>query len=425
VSKRNTADGILSKTVKIKTSMFSKLIHRLLLRRHFWRYATFSEVAELYASRMMRMLAINMSAAFIAVYLYQIGYSVLFIACYWVGFFAFKSLMSLPAAKYAATFGPKHGILLSNLLYIPAMIIFAFAPRWGIPAIIAAGMLQGFSATLYDLCHLIDFSKVKNADHAGKEIAYMNIVEKIATGLSPLAGGVLAFLAGPQATMVAAALLFALASVPLFKSAEPVPSRQRLVFKGFPWRMAWRSLVAEMAIGFDGLASGSVWSLFVAVTILGVAANNQVYAQLGGLLSVILLAALAASYVYGLLIDRQKGKELLRVAAIGDALTHAARPFITTVPGIMLINIANEAATTGYAMAFTRGMFDTADLSGHRITYLGCIELALNAGAVLSGLSILLFISAFNGIAGMRWYFIVVAIVVVLIATPRFRLYQK
>ena len=405
--------------------MISQLIHRILLRRHFWRYATFSEVAELYASRMMRMLAINMSAAFIAVFLYQIGYSVMFITIYWVGFFLFKSLMSFPVAKYAAMFGPKHGILLSNLLYIPAMVIFAFAPQWGLPAIIAAGMLQGLSATMYDLCHLVDFSKVKNAEHAGKEIAYMNIAEKIATGLSPLAGGLLALLAGPRATMVTAALLFALAAVPLFKTAEPVSPRQRLVFKDFPWRLVWRSLVAEMAIGFDALASGSVWSLLVAVAILGIGVNNQVYAQLGGLLSVILLAALAASYAYGLLIDGRKGKELLVIAVMADAFTHASRPFITTVPGVMMVNIANEAATTGYAMAFTRGMFDTADLSGHRITYLGCIELALNVGAVLSGLTVLMMVYLLGSIGGMRWYFAIVAIVVVLIATPKFRLYQK
>jgi len=169
--------------------MIQQLIHRLLLGRHFWRYATFSEVAELYASRMLRMLAINMSASFVSVYLYQNGYPIHFIALYWVGFFLFKVLAALPAAKYAAAFGPKHGILLSNILYIPSMLIFAFVPEWGVPAIIIAGALQGLSATLYDLCYLIDFSKVKSIDHAGKEIAYMNIVEKIATGLSPLIGG--------------------------------------------------------------------------------------------------------------------------------------------------------------------------------------------------------------------------------------------
>lgn len=405
--------------------MIQQFIHRLLLGRHFWRYATFSEVAELYASRMLRMLAINMSASFVSVYLYQNGYPIHFIALYWVGFFLFKVLAALPAAKYAAAFGPKHGILLSNILYIPSMLIFAFVPEWGIPAIVIAGALQGLSATLYDLCYLIDFSKVKSVDHAGKEIAYMNIVEKFATGLSPLIGGLLAFFAGPQTTMLAAGLLFALAAFPLFKTGEPTPTRQKLVFRGFPWRTAWRSLIAETAIGFDGLASSSAWSLLVAVAILGIHGDNQVYAQLGALLSVVLLAALAASYVYGTLIDKKKGGQLLRIAVAANSLVHLVRPFVSSAPVVAGVNAANEAATTGYSMAFIRGMFDTADLSGHRITYLGCIEIALNFGAMLSGVAILLFILALGDIQGMKSFYFLVAGVSLLIMTPKFHLYRK
>lgn len=405
--------------------MLQRLIHALLLRRHFWRYATFSEVAELYASRMMRMLALKMSTAFIAVFLYQIGYSVTFIALYWVGFFLFKTIVSLPAAKYAAAFGPKHGILLSNLLYIPSMLVFALLPTWGLPAILVAALFQGLSATLYDVCYLVDFSKVKSNEHAGKEIAYMNIVEKIATSLSPLVGGIIAFIAGPRTTMIGAALLFALAAVPLFKTGEPIPSRQRLVFRGFPWRRVWRGLIAESAIGFDSLASGWVWSLLVAIAVLGVSTNNQVYAKLGALLSIVLLAALGASYAYGLLIDRKRGRQLLVIAVMGDTLTHLARPLITTVPGVAMVNVANEAVTTGYAMAFLRGMFDTADLSGHRVTYLGCIETVFNGGALLAAVAVASFVSLLGDTAGMRWFFVLAAAVVVLIATPRFRLYQK
>jgi MFS family permease len=405
--------------------MINQFIHRLLLRRHFWRHATFSEVAELYASRMLRMLAINMSASFVSVYLYQNGYSIPFIATYWVGFFLFKTIVALPAARYAATFGPKHGILLSNILYIPSMVIFAFVPEWGIPAIVIAGAMQGLSAALYDLCHLIDFSKVKSVDHAGKEIAYMYIVEKVATGLSPLIGGILAFVAGPQTTMLAAGLLFALAAFPLFKTGEPTPTGQKLVFRDFPWKLAWRSLVAETAIGFDGLASSSAWSLLVAVSVLGIHADNQVYAQLGALLSVVLLAALAASYVYGTLIDRKRGRELLRIAVISNSLVHLTRPFVGSAQVVAGVNAANEAATTGYAMSFLRGMFDTADLSGHRITYLGCIEVALNFGAMLSAISVLLFILALGPIPGMKSFYFLVAAVALLIATPKFRLHRK
>jgi len=403
--------------------MIRQLIHRLLLKRHFWRHATFSEVAELYASRMLRMLAINMSAAFMSVFLFQNGYSVQFIAGYWVLYFLFKALISLGAAKYAAAFGPKHGILLSNLLYIPAMAIFAFVPDWGLPAIIITGLLQGTSATLYDLCHLIDFSKVKSVEHAGKEIAYMNIVGKIATGLSPLLGGLLAFIAGPQATLITAALLFALAALPLFRTGEPVPTRQKLVFRGFPWRMAWRSFIAETAIGFDGLASSTAWALFVAVAILGTE-DNQVYAELGALLSVVLFAALAVSYAYGKLIDKRRGKELLQIAVVTNSLIHLSRPFTVTPQAVAGINVANEVATTGYAMAFMRGMFDTADLSGHRITYLGCIELVVNLGAALSGACIFLAFTL-SDIEGMRGFYFLAAFVGLLIATPKFHLYRK
>lgn len=404
--------------------MIHQIIHRLLLRRHFWRYATFSEVSELYASRMMRMMAINISAAFVSVFLYQNGYSIQFIAGYWTLFYAFKVIISLPAAKYAALFGPKHGILLSNLLYIPSMVIYAFVPEWGIPALIATAILQGTSSALYDLCYLIDFSKVKNVEHAGKEIAYMNMVEKIAKGLSPFVGGLLAFLAGPEATMIAAAALFAFSSVPLFKTGEPVRTRQKLVFRGFPWRLAWRSFIAESAVGFDAIASGTVWSLLVAVGILGVT-GNKVYAELGALLSVVLLAALAASYVYGRLIDKRRGGELLRVTVVVNSLVHLVRPFVTSPVVVAGVNVANEAATTGYGMAFTRGMFDTADLSGHRITYLGCIEAVVNIGATCAGLLFLMFVTYMNEIDGMKAFFFVTAGVVLLIMTPKFRLYQK
>ncbi|HET6746780.1 MAG TPA: MFS transporter [Candidatus Saccharimonadales bacterium] len=404
--------------------MIRQLIHRLLLRRHFWRYATFSEVAEIYASRTLRLMAISMSMVFMAIFLYQNGYSVQFIAGYGVCFSFFKGIIALPAAKYTALFGPKHGILLSNLLYIPSMVLFASVPQLGLPALVATGILQGISLTLYDICHLTDFSKVKSVEHGGKEIAFMNIFEKIATGLSPLLGGVIALFAGPQATLYVAALLFTIASIPLFKTGEPVPTHQKLVFRGFPWRTVWRTLVAETAVGFDSVASSTVWLLLVALTVLGIS-GNQVYAELGALISVVLLAALASSYAYGVLIDRRKGGELLKTMVVVNALLHLTRPYAQTPVSVALINATNEVATTGYAMSFVRGIFDTADLSGHRVTYIGLIEIALNVGMAAAAGLFLFFVSFWEPTLGMKLFFFVAAPVTLLIATPKFRLYRK
>lgn len=405
--------------------MIRQFFHRMLLRRHFWRYATFSEVAELYASRTLRTMAINLSAVLMSVFLYQNGYSILFIAGYWTIYYFLKIFMCLPAVKYVAHYGPKHATLLSNILYIPALIAFTFVPEYGLLAMAATSVLQGLSATIYDLSYLVHFSKVKNTANAGKEIAYMNMFEKVATGLSPVIGGVLAFYAGPAATFYAAAILFVVASVPLFFSPEPIATRRKLTFRGFPWQLTWRSLVAETAVGFDILASGTVWSLFVAIGILGVT-GDDVYAKLGALLSVVLLAALAASYAYGRLIDRRRGGDLLRVSVIGKSITHALRPFIGSIGGVAGMNVANEMATTGYAMAFTRGLFDTADISGQRITYMGLVSMTANIGAALSGVVWLLAVWLVGSeLDGMKVYFGVAAVVVLLIATPRFRLYRK
>jgi MFS family permease len=404
--------------------MIKTIIHRLLLRRHFWRYATFSEVAELYASSMLRKLAINIAAAFMSVFLLQNGYSILFIAGFWGLYYFLKIFMAFPAAIYASKFGPKHGILISNLLYIPAMILFTLVPEWGFGAIVASGLLQGASATMYNICYYINFSKIKSVEHAGKEIAYMNIVEKIATGLSPLIGGLLAFTAGPEASMWAAALLFAIAALPLLRTAEPPKSRQKLVFRGFPWRMTWRSLVAEIGLGFDVVASGIVWSLLVAVAILGTT-GNEVYAQLGILLSIVLLATIVSSYAYGKLIDSRRGGELMRISVIANSLVHLVRPFVGNVGVTLGVNVANEVATTGYSLAYTRGMFDTADISGHRVTYLACIEIMANLGAALAGLALVLCVLAFGDVQGMRSFFFVAAAAVLIIATPKFQLYRK
>lgn len=405
--------------------MIRSFIHKLALRRHFWRYVTFSEVAELYVSRLMRMLAINISVTFIGVFLFQNGYSFLFILAFWGAFFLFKSLVALPAAWYAARFGPKHGTLLANLLYIPSMVVFSQVPEYGIPAMAIAVFFQGLSVTLYDVSYLIDFSKVKSAEHAGKEIATMNMIEKAAKGVSPFLGGLLALVAGPQVVMWTAAALFFFASAPLFKTAEPTKVGQRLSFRGFPWRGAFRSTVAEFAVGFDASASGTIWSLFIAVAVLGIGASNEIYAELGILVSVSLFAALAVSYLFGKVIDKRRGGMLLTVGVWMNSLVHIFRPFVSSPTAAAGINVANEAATTGYMMAYVRGLFDTADILEKRITFIGLTEVALNLGCAFAAACAYLFFSLAGGIEGIRLFFILAACMGLGILISKFRLYRK
>lgn len=406
--------------------MIRKFFHTLLVRRHFWRYATFSEVAELYVSRMLRMAALHMAAAFMSIYLFQIGYSIAAIGFFWMAFFFFKTIVALPTARFVGWIGPKHAIFVSNILYIPAMILFALLPEYGPWLLVPTAILQGFSAAMYSIAYLIDFSKVKSVQNAGKEIAYMNIFEKITTGLSPLIGGFIAFIWGPQVVLVIAAILFATAAAPLFKTGEQVKTGQKLKFKAFPWRLFFRHALGQFSVGFDTVTSGTVWTLYVAVVIFSISENgNGVYAAMGALLSVVFIVAIIASYTYGKIIDRRKGGELMKAGAVASAATHLVRPFVVSPVTVAGLNAAHELSATAYTLPYTRGVFDNADLSGVRTTYLGVNEVVSNFGAGVAALLMALMASFIDGEDALRYFFFIGAGVVLLMLTVRFPLYKK
>jgi MFS family permease len=398
--------------------MFRRIIHRIFSGRHYWRLVSFDEIAELYTSRLLTVFAINIVNLFAAVYLYRLGNSIEFIVLLYGILYALKVPYSILVAKYTAYFGPKHGILLANIIRIPSLVAFALVPEYGVWAIVAFGVFQQLSSALYDLCYLTDFSKVKSTVHAGKEIGTMQIIEKAAKVLSPLVGGAIASMYSPRVTIIIACILFIMSAWPLFKTIEPTKTRNRLRLVGFPWRLALRSLVSQSVVGFDFVASGMAWTLFVTIFVFA-GLGEGTYAALGGLASLGVLISIVAAWTFGQVVDRHKGGILLVVGAIANTVIHLFRPFVTTPAGVMGVNIANESATSAYALPFTRVMFDVADSSGFRITYLMFIEMAVNFGAALACFVMVACIHWFGAQGGLMAFFVVAAVYELLLLISR------
>jgi MFS family permease len=150
-----------------------------------------------------------------------------------------------------------------------------------------------------------------------------------------------------------------------------------------------------------------------------------VYAELGSYVTITLLTALVASYIYGKLIDRHGGKWLLQFATLANSVVHIGRVFVGTAPGVVSTNVANELATTGYRMAFTKGSFDLADISGNRIAYLSLMQLAHNIGAGLASLALLGCVTLWGEGRGLQYFFLTAALLVLLVMSARFPLYKK
>ena len=399
-------------------------IYNFLKKRHFWRYATFSEIAELYVSKTLRTVAINVAAGFTSIYLYKIGYSLTFILVFWTGYYLIKIPLFFAFSHFVARKGPKHCTLVSNLLYIPAMIAISFVTKNGLNSVIIWGLFTAASTAIYYLSYMIDFSKVRSVEHSGKEIAFMNIFEKIAICVSPVIGGLIALLFGPRILMLISALLFLVAALPLMKTSEPIRIDQKLSFRRFPWKITYRSLIAEAATGFDYITTGVVWGLFVAIVVLS-QAGDAVYVGIGALSSISIVAAIVTSYAFGKLIDKNKGGSLLKIGVVANAIVHAFRPFSMTPVSILGINITNEMATTGYNLAFMRGIFDTADLSGRRLVYLCATGLASTIGAIFGCIIATICVGIFGDINGIKIFFFIAAAAVLVIGTANFRIYRK
>ncbi len=372
----------------------------------------------------MRTIAINVGAAFMSVYMLKNGYSVVQVALFWAAYFGFKVILTLPIAQYIASKGAKRAIIISNFLYIPSMIAFIFLPEFGNWALLVTGAFQSISAAMYDIAHNVNFSRVKSVDAAGSQVAKMNIFEQVAKAVSPLIGGLLAMFFDPRAAIAVSAMFFLFAALPLMRTPDTRSKGFSLAPKGFPWRMTARSLLVQMPIGFDVFASGTAWSIFL-TTVIFAASDNQVYAELGALTAIVFLVSIAATRVYGKLIDKSSGGSLLFWAAAGNVIVHVLRILVRNPIMVLGTNTAKEVMTAGYSMAYMRGMFDVADRSGYRVLYVGLVILASNVGSAAAALLLAGVIALFNSVNGFMAFYILTAAVSSLIMLARFRVYSR
>lgn len=361
--------------------MSSKLYISLAPLRAYWRTASFAEIAQLYTSRFLRLVAQNLIGAFVAVFLYQNGYSLSLILLMVGVYYVVRVLFCYLSAYVVGFAGPKRSMLLSSVLAVPALVALSMIELYTIWAVAVYFLFEAGALSLLAVASDTHFSSIKSDHKAGKEIGSLYMLEKIGTGLAPFVGGLLAYRFGPQAVMWVSALLMVAAALPLFGTPERVRRRQKVLFRGLPWKKIRREYAVMFAQGGDQAATATLWPLFIALAILGTG-DNKIYAELGAFFSLSFIASMVVSRLYGTLIDKRKGRQLYRTGVVSDALVHLVRPFITTPLGIGMTNVANEVATIACTMPFVRDRYARADnLPGYRTAYFSAAMVSFCAGA--------------------------------------------
>lgn len=367
----------------------------------------------------IRSLAISLTGLFIPVYMLRLGYDVTAISLLAAWYFLARAFGGDVAAAYmTARIGPKHTMVAGNVLLIAstAMFLTQSAMHWPIWLL---GMVWGGSASFFFIPFHVDFSKVKHKRHGGKELGYLNIMEKLGFALGPIAGGVIATIFGAQYIFLLASILLLIGLVPLFRTGEPVRSRQHLDWHGMDIAKLKRDFVSYGALGIENTLSVFLWPLYLGLFVL---VTSAAYLKLGLISTLSVTASILTAYSIGKLIDRHKGRTMLRMAAVANATIHIIRLFIRTYPAATVTTIANDSVTIAYRMPYVKGMYDAADdLPGYRIVYITSMEWF---GSALKALTWLL-LAALSTVSSDRVVvaagFTIAALASVTITTERFR----
>lgn len=372
--------------------MLKKLLRAFLAPRHAWRGIDFDELSEIYVSMMMRSLATSMVGIFIPVYLFKLGHSLPAIASVFGCYFSVRVLLDLIAAHTTAWIGPKHTLVIGQFLQIATSALFLTLPTFGWPLPLL-GIFWGGAASFFFVPFHIDFSKIKHRAHGGKELGYEQMMEKIGYALGPATGGIVATLFGARYIFLVSALMLIAGLWPLFRTAEPTKLRQKLDYAGFDYKKVAHIIPSYIGLNVENTLCLMLWPLFLGMFVI---TGSDVFAGVGTMASIAVIASILAAQAIGRTVDNRQGRPLLRYSAVANSLVYVVRVFTISYPMALATNIANEVITMGYRLPYTKAFYDAADdLPGYRIVFISSMEIMGCAAKatmwwVLTGLGLIL-----------------------------------
>jgi MFS family permease len=401
--------------------MLQKLVHKLARRHHFWRDASFSELAEIYASMSLRSFGFGIIGIFVPVFLYKNGVDLRGIFFFYSIFFLIRIPVAFIAGFVVARIGPKHAIAVSTVLlvaFLSSLLSFTTF-RW--PLVVIA-LLFALSNGLFFCAYHTDFSKIKSSKHGGKELGWLYIFERAGSALGPLVGGLLASFASVILTIAFSILVLVMSLVPLFMSNEPVKTHQKITFRGFKWKNHISDYLSLGAFNIENLATVLWWPLYLAVAIF----VEDSYAKIGAIVALATVISMMSARFFGRVVDNRKSHFLLRYGVTLNALTHVVRSTVTAGGGAIAISLLNEPTTLSYRLPMTQGFYDSADHEeGYRIVYIVSTEIAAVICKAFACISLFAATYFYDPVDVLRYSFVVIGFVSLGIFFQRFPALRK
>lgn len=365
-----------------------------------------SELGELYISITLKTFAFSMIGVFVPIYLYQLGFSLQMVALYYTMYFAFRLPGNYLAGLLTARYGPKHIMSYAyviTLVYLGTLMTME-SYQWPLWLLAFSG---AFSVSFFFVAYHVDFSRVKSTKNVGSEMSHIYLLQKTASAIGPLLGGLLAMTVGINFVIGISIVFIMLAIWPLMLTREPIRRRETMSLRTVPLKKEMRNMVAYSFVGVGRQMTLSLWPLYVAVFVF----TENIYGMIGLVTSVSVVASILMAKMIGNLIDNHKGLLLFQYSTIFLTVIHSLRVLVTSLAGVVGNNIVSEFSETGVLLPLMKGFYARADGAKDRIAYVVLMETAVVGFRVVLWLGIAILLVNVEQQLAMKLVFIFAALV--------------
>jgi MFS family permease len=328
------------------------MFHDHHLTHHFLKN---KEMNAVYASYAIFQFALGIISLFVPIYLYEKGFSVVWILFYFFLVSGYFLIFSYFGIKIVSKIGVKHSMLLAvplNILYFFGLTLILQFPV----LFVVLPLVKAMEMQIYNYGFHLNFVEHSDRKKEGKEVALIQLGALLASGLAPLFGGlIIKFYSFPVLFFIGSVLLFA-SMIPLFMtkdSWEEISFSKKDLLAGM-----FKKENRGMLLNFGGYAIESwigfiLWPIFLFVLF-----NNTESVGLVASLSMVL--TILTFYLVGKRTDKEDKEKLLKRGSLFYFAGWVARLFAFNFTSVFFIDTYKNLSMKFIQIPWTAYFYEEA-----------------------------------------------------------------
>lgn len=345
------------------------------------RYFRNRELTELYISMFIKSLARSLVLVFIPIYLISLGFSIRFIALFYLLEFVGMTIATPLGLWLNHKVGVKKTMVISDVLFILYMIAVS-ALKIDSVLFVLPILLFAFSSGLFWAAYDVDFTQHVDRKYEGQELSVIKAILLVAAALGPLLGSIVIVNSSFVASFITAAVLSLLSAIPLFWSADYYEPKPKFSWKRLQQADQPAKALSYASYGTLQSATETFWPLFMFLALSSVL-------EIGTVFTLTTIIMVGVILWHGRRVDR-KPIESLVGGVLLNAPSWLIRLLLVSPLGFFLSNLYGQLSYHMLDTAYEKVVYTEARDSADRSNYFFFRQIWIGVGRLVVCLAVLL-----------------------------------